>query len=404
MIPVLKSSCAEIAPIAQAVAAHRTPLFIYDLTEITERVLELATSAVDTTSVFYSIKANPFGPVVRKLVAARFSMEVASAAHMDVALAAGCSASDILLVGPSKDERLFEHAVNRAVGTISIEAVSELKDLLKFSTRNRPRLAVRVNPNKAFGIGRLQTGGCPSQFGIDEELLPDAIEHARNNGLEVSSLHVYVGSQVRSLDQLMSNFANACRILERTRRLHSTSDLIFGPGLSVDYDTFELTACFGKVIATMRDEAEACGFHLKTEIGRAMVADAGVLVCNVVRVKESKGRNFVLLDGGISHLFAAAGMGGFRPTPFPMVHVAASVRPTGIYSICGPLCTPLDRLATNVQMAGVAEGDLILLLKAGAYGPTASLSQFLGVRSAEEVGLCRGFIRQIVSKVSESSE
>src|SRR5690606_2383403 len=123
------------------------------------------------------------------------------------------------------------------------------------------------------------------------------------------------------------------------------------------------------------------------ELGRYLVAEAGIYVCRVLERKESRGQVFLVTDGGLHHHLAASGnFGQVIRKNYPVVvgnRVSGAARET--VSVVGPLCTPLDLLADRMQMSNADAGDLIVVFQSGAYGLTASPTAFLSHPAAVEV-------------------
>jgi diaminopimelate decarboxylase len=121
------------------------------------------------------------------------------------------------------------------------------------------------------------------------------------------------------------------------------------------------------------------------ELGRWLVAGAGVYLCRVVDRKQSGGETFLVTDGGLHHQLAATGnLGTVIRRNYPVANASRAADGTGLVSVVGCLCTPLDRLADKVDLDGEV-GDLIAVFQAGAYGRTASPEAFLGHPAALEL-------------------
>ena len=123
------------------------------------------------------------------------------------------------------------------------------------------------------------------------------------------------------------------------------------------------------------------------ELGRYLVAEAGVYVCEVIDKKVSRGQCFLVTNGGLHHHLAASGnFGQVIRKNYPVVNAArVSGGPRETASVVGPLCTPLDVLADRMELGSAEVGDLIAVLQSGAYGYTASPHRFLGHPAPLEV-------------------
>ena len=129
------------------------------------------------------------------------------------------------------------------------------------------------------------------------------------------------------------------------------------------------------------------GTRFAIELGRWLVGEAGVYLTRVIDRKVSRGETFLVCDGGLNHQLAATGnLGTVVRRNYPIaVATASSGAPTETVTVAGPLCTPLDRLAEQVELPGAGPGDVIAVFMAGAYGLTASPWEFLGHRRPIEL-------------------
>jgi diaminopimelate decarboxylase len=140
------------------------------------------------------------------------------------------------------------------------------------------------------------------------------------------------------------------------------------------------------------------------ELGRFLVAESGIYLSRVRYTKKSRGQKFVLVGGGMNHHQATTSIGTLIKDHFPIEILNKMALPKNDkVTVCGPLCTPTDVLGKSVQMVEVEPGDLLGILKSGAYGLTASPTKFLSHDHPIEVMVYRGtdhLIRQ-ASAVSD---
>jgi diaminopimelate decarboxylase len=159
--------------------------------------------------------------------------------------------------------------------------------------------------------------------------------------------------------------------------------LNIGGGFGVPYfpgeralDVAAIADNLARLAALAQDQL---GVPLKLELGRYLIAEAGVYVCRVVDVKDSHGQRFVIADGGLNHNLAASGnLGQVIRKNYPVAIANRIDQPSAAtQTINGPLCTPLDLLADKMDLPLAQPGDLIAVFLAGAYGPSASPLGFL---------------------------
>jgi diaminopimelate decarboxylase len=132
------------------------------------------------------------------------------------------------------------------------------------------------------------------------------------------------------------------------------------------------------------------------ELGRYLVADAGIYVTRVVDVKDTRGTTFVVTDGGMNHHLTATGnMGQVFRKPFPLANLSRLDGPSRPVTVAGPLCTPLDVFGTKLEIAEPRVGDLLGVFYSGAYGYSASNLGFLSHATPAEVLLHRGELHEL---------
>jgi diaminopimelate decarboxylase len=375
----------EISELAQKFG---TPMYVYDGDALTGRMRELRELLHPRLEVFFSLKANPNVSVCAVLHSAGARAEVSSIAELLTAQQAGVAAEDIIFLGPGKSPAELQACVDAGVYAIVCESFGELAmiDELAGERGVRARVALRCNPSFAVKGSGLTMGGKPRQFGIDEAQLlerPGLVRELRN--VELIGVQVYMGTRILSEDVVV---ANTERILDLAERLSAALGfelrmVDIGGGLGVAYfdgeqdlDLSLLASRLNPVLATFADRHP--GTRMVMELGRYLTAMAGTYVAGVRYVKTSQGERFAVTDGGTHHHMAAVGIGSFVKRNFPMQLLSRVDEPaTEDWNVTGPLCTPNDTLGKKVPLPPVREGDLIGVLRSGAYGPTASPVQFL---------------------------
>jgi diaminopimelate decarboxylase len=282
---------------------------------------------------------------------------------------------------------------------VESEAELEKVSLLAQEMQVTVATALRVNPEIEGAGPKLRMGGTSRQFGIDESEIPGVLEKAMLlPNLNICGLHAYVGTRILDAHAVAENtraiLKLACR-LQRELGVHL--DFVdVGGGIGVPYHAGE-TELDLKLLGTELREV-ALWFRsvmpstkLLMELGRFLVAESGIYLARVRYIKSSRGSKYALLGGGMNHMMAATGAGSLIRQNFPLVIANKANRPpTQTVNICGALCTPQDVLAKGVEVPEIAPGDLVAIRNAGAYGLTASPSDFLSHPHPAEVMVWRG--------------
>jgi diaminopimelate decarboxylase len=395
--------------VSEIVAEVGTPAFVYDR-DVLERKWQLLRAALpDRFDVSYSVKANPNPTILEFFVERGAGLEVASAGEIRRALRAGCPPRRVSFAGPGKTDGELELAVAQDVGEIHVESVREVERLSSIARLRNATVgvAVRVNPQPEASGGAMRMGGKAAPFGIDEESLEDPVARVRAEpAIALRGIHLYVGTQILDYRTLLSQYRRALAIARRVTgwcgRPLDTVDL--GGGLGVPYFANESELDienFGREVRQLvdgvRGDAAFDGTRFMLEPGRYLVAEAGIYVARVVDVKRSRGKTFVVLDGGMHHHLAASGnLGQVIKRNFPIA-VVNKLNRTDYeeVDVVGPLCTPLDVLARGVPLPALEEGDLVGVFQSGAYALSASPVRFLSRPAPAEVLVAGGQARLI---------
>lgn len=383
----------SISEIARQVGT--TPFYVYDSKAIRARVAELRSSLPPAVKIHYAMKANPMPQVVALVGSLVDGLDVASAGELEVALECGISSELISFAGPGKRERELEQAVLTGV-LVNVESLREIRVLAQVVQRTglRARVAVRVNPDFELKSSGMKMSGGPKQFGIDAEVVPEALALIGQLGLAFEGFHIFSGSQNLRAESICEAQQ---RTLELALRLAADAPSVvrilnLGGGFGIPYFPGEQPLDLRPIAKNLAKVAEVAGralpqAELVIELGRYLVGEAGLYVCRVIDRKISRGQVFLVTDGGLHHHLAASGnFGQVLRKNFPVV-IANRVRGAQreIASVVGPLCTPLDLLADRMDLAKAEEGDLVAVLQSGAYGLTASPLGFLSHPAPAEV-------------------
>jgi diaminopimelate decarboxylase len=384
-------ACREVGGVALELLAERvgsTPFFAYDRRLLTERVASLR-GALGDVELSYAIKANPMPAVVQHLSGLVDSFDVASAGELKVALDTPMPAERVSFAGPGKTPADLRRAV-AAGATIELESETEAARVAETGERLgvRPRVAVRVNPDFRVKGSGMRMGGGPQQFGVDAERVPALLRALAATDLDVLGFHIFAGSQNLNAEILCeaqrATVALALRLAEDSPA--PVRYLNIGGGFGIPY--FEHDApldldAIGENLASLMADAIRPNLpeaRVVVELGRYIVGECGVYVTRIVDRKESRGKVFLVVDGGLHHQLAASGnFGQVIRRNYPVALVGrASDTDTEPVTVVGCLCTPLDLLADDVTLPRAEIGDLVVIFQAGAYGLTASPTAFLG--------------------------
>lgn len=366
----------------------QTPFYAYDREAMSRRVLELREALPEGISIHYAMKANPMPAVVDHMAGLVDGLDVASLGELRVALDSGTPAGEISFAGPGKADVELRGAIAAGV-TLNLESAGELERAIRIGEELAitPRLAVRVNPDFELKSSGMKMSGGPKPFGIDAERVPEVLRRIGESGSYFRGFHIFSGSQNLRADSLIeaqnATFELAFRLADDAPS--PIEMLNIGGGFGIPYFPGERHLDLGPVSenlqARLREYEKRLGdTEVVIELGRYLVAEAGVYVCEVIDKKVSRGQTYLVTNGGLHHHLAASGnFGQVIRKNYPVVTAhRVQGEPRELVSVVGPLCTPLDILGEKMELGVATIGDLMVVLQSGAYGYTASPHQFLG--------------------------
>ncbi|HET9281738.1 MAG TPA: diaminopimelate decarboxylase [Candidatus Angelobacter sp.] len=382
--------------ISELADKYPDPFYVYDGNAIEQRVAQIKSVLADGVEIIYSLKANPNLSLLALLSTVADGADVSSLREMQIALQTGFSPAQIFFVGPAKSHEEIEAAIKADIGCLVVESREELLETQRIAERlnKYANVALRLNPAFDFFGGKLKMGGTSTQFGIDEEQVGEIFALRQSlQRVRIIGLHAYLGTRIldwtvaaRNIQQIL---ALAAKLEERYALGLKLLDV--GGGLGVPYfkgeRLFDLDR-FAQEInpAFIRFQRSFPGVRLIMELGRYIVAEAGIYVARVRYVKTSRGKTFVLVSGGMNHHQGTTSVGSILKDHFSLCVLNKMDKAVaGAVVVCGPLCTPADVLSRSVELPAVEAGDLIGIMNSGAYGLTASPIDFLSHRWPAEI-------------------
>jgi len=370
---ILHAEDVDLVSLADAVG---TPVYVYSQATIERhaRVFSeaVAGAGVGAPLVAFAVKANPNGAVLRVLAKAGLGADVVSGGELARALHAGILAKNIVFSGVGKSAPEMADALDAQVGQINIESEPEARTLAEVARDKGviAPIAFRVNPDVDAGThAKISTGKSDNKFGIAfDRALPAYALAASLPSLRIQGVALHIGSQLTSLTPLDTAFRKIGGLIAQLRAAgHTIQTADLGGGLGVPYDPAlpapPSPAAYGDMVRAATANWNA---RLIFEPGRLIVANAGVLLSRVVRVKQEGNRTpFVVVDAAMNDLI--------RPSMYDAYHDIRAVAPSGVRftaNVVGPVCESGDTFAMGREMDAVVEGDLLVFATAGAYAAT----------------------------------
>ena len=361
-----------------------TPVYIYSKATFLDHLKKIQTAyaGIDTT-VCYSIKACGNINILKSLAEAGSGFDIVSGGELFRAQQAGADMSKIVYAGVGKTDKEILEALNAGIGTFNIESEPELENLIALCKKHRKttKAALRVNPDIKYDSHKhITTGVKETKFGVDiERTLKIYDQYADNGVVEMSAIHVHLGSGGKTIDPYVEYVKKVLPLVDDLRsKGHTIDTLDLGGGYGADYETGTVpsAADYAKGIVPL---LKAANLKLILEPGKSIIANAAIMLTEVVFKKTGGEKIFVIVDAGMNDLIRPCLYEAFHfiwpvevEDKFVLSKRMQDVDLDGaeIVDIVGPICEGTDYFAKDRTMPPVERGDLVAVFSAGAYGYT----------------------------------
>jgi diaminopimelate decarboxylase len=364
---------AEDVDLTSLAADVGTPFYCYSTAALRENYEAFARAVPQCTLIAFSVKANGNLAVLKTLAALGAGADVVSGGELRKARAAGIPANRIVFSGVGKTKAEMALALEHAIHQFNVESEPELialDEVARSMSRVAP-ITIRINPDvDALTHAKITTGTSESKFGIPASRAREAYRVAASlKGLKIVGIDAHIGSQITKLEPFETAFGKLGEFIKSLRADgHAIERADLGGGLGISYDGSTPPPSAQHYGAIVSRATKDLNVSLILEPGRAIAANAGILVAKVVYVKKGEARQFLILDAAMNDLI--------RPAMYDAHHDIVSVAKPGgkkaVYDVVGPICESSDTFAQGRELPELKEGDLVAILSAGAYGAVMS--------------------------------
>jgi diaminopimelate decarboxylase len=375
--------CCEKVPVDKIVREHGSPVYVYSQRTLTEHFQRLdAALGLADRLICYAVKANSNLAVLRTLADLGSGFDIVSEGELLRVMAAGGDPGRCVFAGVGKTAREIEFALRQGIYCFNVESEPELERINKVAGRLRKTapVAVRVNPNvDAHTHAKITTGTYENKFGIAFEQVEAVYARAAKlKHIRLRGLQMHIGSQLTELEPFEQAVRRVAPLAQRLADRYPLEFLSIGGGIGIVYQpalrsgapewwrkgpsrNLLTPATYAAALVPL---LKPLGLRLLLEPGRYIVGNAGILVTRVEYIKRTGRKNFVIVDAAMNDLI--------RPAFYDAYHEIVPVRQTTSKKVSsdvvGPICESGDYFCKDRLLPVLAEGDLIALLSAGAYG------------------------------------
>jgi len=352
------------------------PFYFYDLDHLKSHLTYMRDNSHPRLKLWYACKANPMSAILKVFRNLNFGIDVASQGEIDQALRAGILSSEMITTGPAKSKEYMKSLLQNEVQTIVLESLNQaywLNEVAKDLGRT-PDTLLRVQLPWEKGESVLG-GDSITPFGIEPSQWLK-LDKSRCNNLNIKGFHVFQWGNILEMDRLEKIWR---AIIETVSELSTSMNipldvLDLGGGLGIPYSQNESSLDFkdvNKLLSRLIKDYSLNSIWM--ELGRFAIGESGHYLCKIVDRKHVRGREILVLEGGINHLCRPA----ITNQPFPCELFRESSSDKIDFQVHGPLCTALDTLGHFKLPADTNIGDWLVFNQAGAYGFTEAMPFFL---------------------------
>ncbi len=375
----------EDLPVKQLAEEFGTPLYIYSRATL-ERHWHAFDSALGNHPhlICYAVKANSNIGILNVMAKLGSGFDIVSQGELERVLAAGGEASKVVFSGVAKSRAEIMRALEVGIRCFNVESVAELHHINQIAGEmgKIAPISLRVNPDvDAHTHPYISTGLKENKFGVSVDEAREVYKLAATlPHVKITGMDCHIGSQLTELQPFLDATDRLIRLMEQLKEDGITlKHLDLGGGLGVTYTDETPPHPSDYATALLNKLKDYEDLEIILEPGRAIAANAGILVAKVQYLKSNESRNFAITDTGMNDMIRPA----LYEAYMNIIEIDRTLgREKTIYDVVGPVCETSDFLGKQRELA-IAEGDYIAQRSAGAYGASMSSNYNSRPRTAE---------------------
>lgn len=375
---------AEHVPLKKLAAHFGTPLFVYSKTTLVRHCRKLVEAfAAYPTSACFAVKANSNLAFLKEIFNQGLGADIVSLGELKRSLLAGVDAENIVFSGVGKKDEEIHAGLDAGILSFNVESEFELENIARIaaSSNQQAPISLRINPNIDAGTDpKITTGLHTTKFGISEDQASRLVRRIRESShLNLVGLACHIGSQITELGPLR---AASRRMAALSREILAEGFqlklLNMGGGLGIRYGR-EQPPKLDEYASTLIENVKDVGLRLVIEPGRVIAGNSGVLLTEVIGVKSTPAKNFVVVDAAMTELVRPAFYGAYHE----ILTVDQKENDATLYDVVGPVCESSDVLGIERRFVEPKKGDLMFIRGCGGYAAAMASNYNSRPRPAE---------------------
>ena len=355
-----------------------TPIYCYSYKKIEENIKSFKKNFNSFKPlIFFSVKSNSNVRLLKEIKKLGCGADVVSIGELMKALKAGIESNKIVFSGVGKTKKEIGYAIEKKILLINAESKSEINEIENIAKTKKKivDIGIRLNPNTdANTLSQISTGKKENKFGVSEKTFLQLIKYVKNSkNLNLKCLSVHIGSQILNHKPYEKMLKVVGKILKKSKYNFDYIDL--GGGMGISYSSINKKLNYQKYNLAINKFLKNHKTKIIFEPGRSIIGNAGVLITKVIYIKETRSKDFIILDAAMNDLMRPA-LYGAEHKIIPSLKTKKKINK--IYEFVGPICESTDKFLTQKKFQKLEEKDLVIICDVGAYG--MSLSSNYNVR------------------------
>ena len=375
---------------------YGTPSYCYSYEKLKENINKFKENFKSFSPLIcFSIKSNTNVNLIKEIKKFGLGADVVSKGELMVAIKAGINPKKIVFSGVGKTHQEISFAIDKNILLINAESKSEIQEINKIakSKNKRVQIGIRLNPNTdAKTLYQISTGKKEDKFGVNNKTVIEIIKYCKNSkNLDLNCLSVHIGSQILNHKPYERMLTVVSEFINKIDHKFKYIDL--GGGMGISYNSKNKKLDYKKYNIAIKKFLKIHKSKIIFEPGRSIIGNTGILISQIIYMKNNERKKFVILDAAMNDLM--------RPALYGATHeilpsIKTKKKSKDIYEFVGPICESTDKFTTLKNFQKLREKDLIVMCDVGAYG--MSLSSNYNLRTKPIEILIKGSKIKIIKK------
>ncbi len=362
---------------------YGTPTYSYSYDQLRTNINNFKKSFKSFSPLIcFSVKSNSNVNLIEEIKKFGLGADVVSIGELMTAIKAGINPKKIVFSGVGKTSNEIIYAIEKKILLINAESKSEIKEINRIAKlkKKKIKIGIRLNPNTdAKTLSQISTGKKENKFGVNEKTFIDLVKYCKNSrNILLSCLSVHIGSQILNHKPYERMLKVIDKIINKTNYKFEFIDL--GGGMGITYNNKNRKLDYKKYNFAVNRFLKKHKSKIIFEPGRSIIGNTGTLISKIIYIKETKNKNFIILDAAMNDLM--------RPALYGATHKILPSKKIGkktkkIYEFVGPICESTDKFITLKKFQKLKEKDIIAICDVGAYGMSLSSNYNLRLKPLE---------------------